>query len=310
MFRSLPFVAVLIALCTVFVSVQADALMDELVRKYTDNTKRSLPQTGSCTARNLVVRKEWLVDLFSLVVNRLQRDMKLMAFCRGNLSRTQRLDYIRAVKCLASRPSKFDRTKAPGVRSRYDDFEAAHIIQTPFTHGTGSFFTWHRHLLYLYETALREECGYNGFQPYWDWAKYADRPIKANPLYDGSDTSMSGNGRYIPNRSGTYQPLPIPIENPPALYCPPGTGGGPVFEGPFVNWELHLGPGVPLNNTVNGYPVNPNPRPDGLGYNPRRLLRDFNNTLLQDYNTYPAITSMLTNMTGKLALSFLVLQCF
>lgn len=204
------------------------------------------------------------------------------------------------MKCLASRPSKIDPAKAPGARSRYDDFEATHIIQTPLVHGTGLFFAWHRHLLYLYETALREECGYNGFQPYWDWAKYADKPQRANPLYDGSLTSMSGNGRFIPNRNGTYQPLPLPIPNPPALYCPPGTGGGYVYEGPFVNWELHLGPGVDLSHTKNAQYVKPNPRPDGLGYNPRRMIRDFNNTLLQDFNTYPAITDMLQTKKSEL----------
>jgi tyrosinase len=170
-------------------------------------------------------------------------------------------------------------------------------MQTTKVHGTGSFFAWHRHLVWLYETALREECGYSGYQPYWDWSKYAEKPLSANPLIDGSKTSMSGNGRYISGRNGTLQPFPIPVDNPPALYCPPGTGGGYVYSGPFANWSLHLGPVV--NNVVrNGQKVNPNPRKDGLGYNPRRLIRDFNNTLLRD-NTYSLVTNMLTNMTSK-----------
>lgn len=170
---------------------------------------------------------------------------------------------------------------------------------TPQVHATGSFFAWHRHFVRLFETALREECGYSGYQPYWDWAKYATRSIKSNPLYDGSETSLSGNGRYIPDREGTFQPLPIPVENPPALYGPPGTGGGYIFEGPLVDWELHLGPSIPLT-ARNAQPVNPNPRPDGLGYNPRRMIRDFNNSLLLESNTYEALTYLIVNMTGNM----------
>ena len=34
---------------------------------------------------------------------------------------------------------------------------------------------------YLYETALREGCGYTGYQPYWDWARGIDMPPSTNP---------------------------------------------------------------------------------------------------------------------------------
>lgn len=81
---------------------------------------------------------------------------------------------------------------------------------------------------------------------------------------------MSDNGKYIAGRNGPLQPFPIPVENPPTLYCHPGTGGGFVESGPLVDWQLNLGPVV--NNVVtNGVPVNPNPHSDGLGYNPRRV---------------------------------------
>ncbi|KAL8770190.1 MAG: hypothetical protein Q9209_004032 [Squamulea sp. 1 TL-2023] len=147
----------------------------------------------------------------------------------------------------------------------------------------------------LFETALREECGYSGHQPYWDWARWLD---KSNPLYDGSATSLSGNGKYIPDRNGTLQAFPIPVLNPPALYTSPGTGGGYIYQGPLVNWMMHLGPYY--NQTVhNGIHVNPNPGPEGLGYNPRHIIRDFNNSLLQDFNTYPALTSLITKLTSK-----------
>ncbi|KAL9083798.1 MAG: hypothetical protein Q9165_008357 [Trypethelium subeluteriae] len=274
MFRSIGFVATLAVLCIVLASVEASpALMRQLVKEYTVNTKKRLAEDGICRADNLAVRREW-----------------------GDLHNQTRLEYIKALKCLTTLPSKIDPVKVPGARSRYDDFEAAHIINTRLIHATGLFLAWHRHFVQLFETALREECGYSGYQPYWDWARYANLPLKSNPLYDGSATSISGNGRYIPNRNATLAPLPMPLKDPPALYIPPGTGGGYIYDGPILDWELHLGP-VITDYVRNGQHVNPNPRSDGLGYNPRHLIRDFNNTLLQN-NTYSVVTSMLVNLTS------------
>ena len=159
---------------------------------------------------------------------------------RGDLENHTRLEYIQAIKCLHTLPSKIDPAKAPGARSRFDDFEATHIINTKLTHATGLFFAWHRWFVHLFETALREECGYSGYQPYWDWARWVDLPTESNPLYDGLATSLSGNGKYIPGRNGTLQPFPVAEPNPPALYIPPGTGGGYIYQGPLVNWTLHL----------------------------------------------------------------------
>ncbi|EHK97586.1 hypothetical protein M7I_6638 [Glarea lozoyensis 74030] len=159
------------------------------------------------------VRKEWQVThppypslpRFQILANIL---------LRAELNPHERRQYIKAVKCLHDLPSKISPTKAPGARSRLDDFQAAHIINTRIIHATGLFFAWHRD------------------QPYWDWARWADYPTTANPLYDGSATSLSGNGKFIPNRNGTLQPFPIPVPNPPAIYIPPGTGGGYIFSAP------------------------------------------------------------------------------
>jgi tyrosinase len=96
--------------------------------------------------------------------------------------------------------------------------------------------------------------------------------------------SLSGNGQFILGRNGTLQPLPVPLEDPPALYSHPGEGGGYNFEGPLVDWRLHLGP-VTLASVQNTQVFNPNPRPDSLGYNPRRMIQCFNNNLLQASNT-------------------------
>jgi hypothetical protein len=40
-----------------------------------------------------------------------------------------------------------------------------HIQQTLDIHFTGNFLPWHRWFTYSYEKALRDECGYRGYQP-------------------------------------------------------------------------------------------------------------------------------------------------
>ncbi|KAL4752251.1 hypothetical protein BDW72DRAFT_212133 [Aspergillus terricola var. indicus] len=269
-----PLVTALAALIFLFCRANANpALMQRLVHEYQWKTKQGLPRQGACTPHNLAVRREW-----------------------STLDIETRLEYIEAVKCLTRLPSIIDPELAPGARSRFDDFQATHILHTRTIHATGSFFAWHRHFVYLYEKALREECGYTGYQPYWEWSHWANLPVTANPLYDGSNTSLSGNGVYIPNRNGTIQPFPIPNPTPDAaIYTPPGTGGGYIYDGPLVDWELHLGPVLYSND--NGQYIPPNPRADGLGYNPRGLIRDFNNTLLQQGASWNVILNMLVNVT-------------
>ena len=55
------------------------------------------------------------------------------------LSAAQKTAYISAVQCLQSKPSKSG-SLAPGAKSRYDDFVAAHINQTLTIHGTVSLY--------------------------------------------------------------------------------------------------------------------------------------------------------------------------
>lgn len=77
--------------------------------------------------------------------------------------------------------------------------------------------SWHRHYTYAFESALIKECGYTGAQPYWDYGRWAQDPLNS-PIFDGSDTSMSGNGEKIPHRS---------------TISPAGEGGGCLVSGPF-----------------------------------------------------------------------------
>lgn len=55
---------------------------------------------------------------------------------RSFFSKDEKVDYIDAVLCLQSTPSKTPADLVPGARSRYDDFVATHINQTLQIHYT------------------------------------------------------------------------------------------------------------------------------------------------------------------------------
>lgn len=181
---------------------------------------------------------------------------------RSTLTKSQKKKYIDAVLCLQSKPAKSG-DLAPGAKSRYDDFLATHINQTLTIHGTGNFLSWHRYYIQTFETALREECGYDSHLPYANWGRYAEDLLNA-PIFDGSDVSMSGNGEYEIHTGAS-----IPSAATPYIVLPAGNGGGCVTTGPFKNMTVNLGPLSPVFTDVPA-----NPQADGLGYNPRCLRRD------------------------------------
>ncbi|KAJ2915005.1 hypothetical protein MD484_g5409, partial [Candolleomyces efflorescens] len=156
-----------------------------------------------------------------------------------DLTIEQRLSYINAVLCLHKLPPR-DPTRA--ATSRYEEFQATHILLTDRVHSVGHFLPWHRHLGTLYGNALREECGYNGPTAYWDWSRDADvsTPILESPIFDPV-TGFGGDG--VP---GTYT-LPPDPKNESAIGPFPGFGGriwkGCVMDGPFKDTVFHLGPG-------------------------------------------------------------------
>ncbi|CAH0000230.1 unnamed protein product [Clonostachys byssicola] len=207
------------------------ALQENEDTSATDSAKRGT----SCSLFNASVRRDWRY-----------------------LSSKERTNYIDAVLCLMKKPSKADPAFAPGARTRYDDFVAVHINQTLSIHGTGNFLSWHRYFTWAYETALKEECGYKGTQPYWNWFDGSD--FASSPLFDGSATSMSGDGSYVEHDgalSGTNN-----------IYIPSGNGGGCLKDGPFKDMVTNLGPVSPGMNGMTASPTG------ALGYNPRCLRRD------------------------------------
>lgn len=187
----------------------------------------------TCSLETAAVRKEW-----------------------GSLTTFERSNYIDAVICAQNMPSQLN---LAATKSRYDDFAATHINVTRSIHNNGVFFHWHRHFVYLWESFLRDECGCEGYQPYWNWALWPD--LAASPLFDGSMTSLGGDGEPIPDRQPTVLGNTV---------LPVGNGGGCVMSGPFVDTTVTMGP-FPFSDLRTGLPSN------WSDYNPRCLERDLNN---------------------------------
>lgn len=93
---------------------------------------------------------------------------------------------------------------------------------------------------------MREECGYSGAQPYWDWtldSKTQADFIKA-PVFD-TTLGFGGNGPFLAyNASDPNQP------SAPLGDVPGRTGGGCVKTGPFKDWTTRLGPGADLTGAA------------------------------------------------------------
>ncbi|KFY75915.1 hypothetical protein V499_04191 [Pseudogymnoascus sp. VKM F-103] len=221
---------------------------------------KSNPPAGNCTLENAVIRREW-----------------------SAFSRQERLDYIDAVLCLQKKPPTTPLSIIPGVRSRYDDFVGTHINQTLFIHSTGNFLGWHRYYVWTYEQALRNDCNYQGHQPYWNWGKYALDPVNSL-LFDGSDESLSGDGSYF-----EHTPVAVAGAPPPFDVIIPGKGGGCVTSGPFKDMVVSLGP---VAGTLDG--VTPNPTPDGYSYNPRCLRRDISENAAVSTRTNATVSLLTT----------------
>ncbi|KNG49848.1 di-copper centre-containing protein [Stemphylium lycopersici] len=145
------------------------------------------------------------------------------------LSIPQKREYIDAVLCMNKKQAI---SGINGTVDRFSDFQATHNVQTPDIHWVGHFTLWHRYFIAVYEKALREECGYTGGQPYWDWSLDAEPQNPASTrIFDSEiwqpDTGFGGNG---------YKVEVTPENNP--YNVSGGTGGGCVMNGPFVEGKF------------------------------------------------------------------------
>ncbi|KAA8652898.1 tyrosinase family protein [Aspergillus tanneri] len=162
-----------------------------------------------------------------------------------------------------------------------DDFTATHVNYTLSTHISGIFFAWHRHFVWLWEKALRAECGYKGHQPYWNWALSANN-LSASPIFDGSPTSLSGNGDPIKQD-------PLLRLQPTNISIPTGSGGGCVTNGPFANMTINL-PDLP----VAGDDKLP---PNAFDYNPHCFTRDLNSYVSRTFTGQADVDRLLNSPT-------------
>lgn len=179
-----------------------------------------------------------------------------------------------------AKPARTPSSLAPGAKSRYDDFVATHINATNTIHFTGNFLTWHRYFIWSFEKALRDECGYAGFLPYWNWGKSAHDPA-GSPYMDGSEYSQGGDGEF---QSHGCTPALIS-----GLGCiPPGWGGGCVATGPYAGLRANLSatgptfPGVPAGRAR-------------LGFQPRCVRRDISAWVTRQWSTDAQSADLLAN---------------
>jgi tyrosinase len=246
-------------------TAEANKQMDELALFAQQQANATLEDNASkrglCNINNVAVRREW-----------------------QTLSKPERKAYTDAVLCLQAKQSKTPSSLVPGAKSRFDDWVATHVNQTTTIHYTGTFLGWHRYFTWKYEQALRNECGYKGYQPYWNWAKTAESGLENSTMLDGSDFSMSGNGEFIPGGGNVN----LGGNGLPDFLIPAGTGGGCVKSGPFKNMKVNLGP-VQLGLT-NGSTIS---NGNGLAYNPRCLKRDLTDYSNKKFANAPAIASLI-----------------
>ncbi|KAG9197767.1 hypothetical protein G6514_001047 [Epicoccum nigrum] len=245
-------------------ALQPRDLLEDLQNTALENLKQeesnSTITKRSCSVFNAGVRRDW-----------------------NYMSSKDRKSYIKAVKCMFDSPSKSDPTLVPGAKNRYDDFVAQHINQTATIHGTANFLSWHRYFVYGYEKALRDECGYKGYQPYWNWFTYQDN-LRKSPIFDGSDTSMGSDGSFVAHNGS--------VGGAGKIFLPSGKGGGCIESGPFKGTQTHLGP---LSPTMDGEKkVN-----SSFAYNPRCLKRDLTTFASSNWLTYENLYNITLGTASK-----------
>jgi tyrosinase len=158
----------------------------------------------------------------------------------------------------------------------------------------------HRYFTYAYEQTLRDECGYKGYQPYYNWPKWADDPAKS-PLLDGSETSIGGNGALGCTNQTFYG---IPTNDAPIIKIPHGSGGGCVASGPMKDWLVNLGPAFTdltctPDNPISNYSDPTTVGQVGLGYNPRCLKRDISAWTSSQWTNDEMVTKLLNSKDMK-----------
>lgn len=119
-------------------------------------------------------------------------------------------------------------------------------------------------------------------EQYWDWAKTAHTGWEESPIFDGSPTSMSGDGEYVEQGGDIILGASTGL---PPVYLPTANGGGCVTSGPFRDMTVNLGPAA---LDLPGGKIGTNPE-GPLAYNPRCLSRDLSNWVNREFANATAI---------------------
>lgn len=121
---------------------------------------------------------------------------------------------------------------------------------------------------------------------YWNWALFT-KDLPGSPIFDGSATSLSGNGEAIAGKG----PITLTLGAFDPVVLAAGTGGGCVTSGPFKDMQVNLGPvALPLNNgtVLTG---------TGLEFNPRCLKRDLSTDIVAKFSDATQIMNLIRQNT-------------
>ncbi|KAI0197510.1 putative tyrosinase [Astrocystis sublimbata] len=127
-----------------------------------------------------------------------------------SLNSRQRLEYLRAVKCLSTIPSNICNG------TLHDEFAYIHRNIGDYSHEAAPFLPWHRYFIHIYEQTLKERCHYTGTLPYWDWTQDWANLTQA-PIWSAVE-GFGGNG-------DSDHPAPV-------------GGGYCVQDGPFAGLQV------------------------------------------------------------------------
>lgn len=190
-----------------------------------------------------------------------------------SLPPADRKAFTDAINCLASKPSQLDPNEYPAAINRYFDWAVVHVNYTRVVHLDGFFLPWHRLYIHLFEQDLKEQCGFQGTVPYWNWPATADN-LRGSNIFNGDEYSMSSDGYFTNND---------PYVLAPGFSIPHGSGGGCIMSGPFKGWNYTMPP-VDIGFLINGTAP------------PHSVFNKVESCLTRDLNTFAAQT--WTNYTA------------
>ncbi|KAH7032603.1 uncharacterized protein B0I36DRAFT_241275 [Microdochium trichocladiopsis] len=227
-------------------------------------TANVIPRQDATTCTSPVVRKEW-----------------------RELSTAEKTDYLKAAVCVRNLP-KQKYAEVDAVKTRMDDLTYTHLTLNQQIHFVANFLPWHRWYVQLHEDMLRDECGYTGRQPYWDWSIESDtNTMPVSPIWD-AETGFGGNGVLTGNQTRGFS------------RC--------VMDGPFANTTYTLGPGWPnINDVVNEEHCFAREWNGGLGRDPatgEQIIDDmqaaaYSTTVMRtihNFNNYYRMSEMLEGL--------------